>query len=329
MAGRIRRCNTLRTAGRRSAALLITFGTLTGSAAAQTPENLKWWNDDGSAGSTSVESSRTAGRAASATVRTADPAARRSGSGPSSAEAGKAGLRWWETRQEANELNWWKAKRDAKTLGWWNQGDAGVSQASAQQSPFGRKDERQPPAEQPLPQAPLDGRTPGAEGIDFDPFSVVPPLKPLTQIQVTLAAAPPADSIAGNDEPVFTGTAEEYFATKGGVFLAPRSWPRRTPEAAAYQFYSRPLWFEDANVERCGETVGCLQPVVSGTYFFANTLLLPYRFAAEPQCEAVPQKPFCPPGCRYTHAQNYLPPWSPAGVAAEAAAVTGLVFLIP
>jgi hypothetical protein len=111
--------------------------------------------------------------------------------------------------------------------------------------------------------------------------------------------------------------------------LAPRSWPALTPAATPFVFRSSPLWYEDANLERCGYSHGCLQPLVSGAYFLGNTALLPYRMAAEPQCAVVPAKPFCPPGCRYSFRDNYLPPPSVRGAAAEAAAITGLIFLIP
>jgi hypothetical protein len=302
----------------RSAALFAALSACGGSVAAESPANLKWWSDDNSA---------IAGQQASpapAMVRVAQPA-----TGERKAvQADTAGLNWWEARQATDDLNWWKAQRDGKSLAWWSR-DAGVGQVAAQQNAFERQPNPMSSDENPMPPAATGGDSSVPAMPDVDPFTVVPRLKPLSDIQVTLSPAPPTDVTASSQEPVFRGTAEQYFATKGSVFLAPRSWPQRTPEAAAYQFYSRPLWFEDANVERCGQTVGCLQPVCSGTYFFANTLLMPYRFAAEPQCATVPQKQFCPPGCRYTHAQNYLPPWSPAGALAEGAAATGLIFLIP
>jgi hypothetical protein len=311
-----------------SPAAFLAIAAVADGASAEAPQNLKWWNDnDVVAPSIDSAAATNAGRAS---VHDAPG----EGISQPSRQLPPSNLEWWESERAESELNWWKAKRDSQSLRWWSQDKPAVRQVGAQQTPFGRKPQEPmlPEAAQdaaPMPQPPLDGRTPGAANVDFDPFSVVPHLKPMSDIAVTLAPSPPVPIDVETAQPAYIGTAEEYFASQGSAMLAPRMWPQRTPEAAAYQFYSRPLWYEDANVERCGQTVGCLQPAVSGTYFLANSFLLPYRFAAEPQCATVPQKQFCPPGCRYTHAQNYLPPWSPAGALAEGAAATGLIFLIP
>lgn len=318
-------CRSLQLLRMHTPILTVMLGVFVNSAAAQAPGNLKWWSDGGAA--TAVGNPATAdvrGRALVQDVAGGD-------SFEPAPQVPPADLEWWSGQCAESELNWWKAKRATQSLRWWSQDQPAVRQVAAQQSPFGRKPDEATPETppKPAPTQSIDGRTPGAADVDFDPFDVVPQLKAMSDIAVTLDPSPPVPTDATAAEPAFTGTAAEYFASQGSTFLAPHHWPQRTPEAAAYQFCSRPLWYEDANVERCGETAGCLQPVVSGTYFFANSLLLPYRFAAEPQCTAVPQKQFCPPGCRYTHAQNYLPPWSPAGAVAEGAAITGLIFLVP
>lgn len=38
-----------------------------------------------------------------------------------------------------------------------------------------------------------------------------------------------------------------------------------------------PLYFEEPNVERCGNNYGAVQPFVSGLHFFSNVALLPYK----------------------------------------------------
>lgn len=293
----------------------------TGSALqAQGPADLKWWTDRSTSGGEDDDRG---------SLQATDGPSR---FGAASTEIDRSNLRWWDEKSSLENLKWWNASSAAEDSGWWSEGRTNSAVIAVQDefAPQPPPAAQQPPARI-VPERPMldEGRTRGAEGIEFDPFGVVPPLRPLRSISASLTSDPATDeSVVGGELP-FNGTAEEYFAQKGSVFLAPRVWHNRTPEAAAYQFYSRPLWYEDANLERCGHTVGCLQPVVSGTYFFANTALLPYRFAAEPQCSVVPQKGFCPPGCRYSHCDNYLPPWSPAGAISQAAAVTGLVFLIP
>ncbi|MGC1275627.1 MAG: hypothetical protein WBC44_18110 [Planctomycetaceae bacterium] len=152
-----------------------------------------------------------------------------------------------------------------------------------------------------------------------DPFARSPEkiLRSLSEIRVAL------------DTPADDTLAEEEFEKRGVMTLATHAWPDQTPEAAAYRFCCGPLWYEDANLERCGYSHGCLQPVMSGTHFVVTTALLPYRFVAEPPCETAATKPFCPPGCRYRCCDNYLPPLDAGGSAAQAIALTGLIFLIP
>lgn len=157
------------------------------------------------------------------------------------------------------------------------------------------------------------------EQTSTDPFARSPEkiLRSLSEIRVAL------------DTPSDHTLAEEEFEKRGAMTLATHAWPEQTPEAAAYRFYCGPLWYEDANLERCGISHRCLQPVVSGTHFVATTALLPYRFVAEPPCKTAATKSFCPPGCRYPCCDNYLPPLDAGGSAAQAIALTGLIFLIP
>ncbi|QDT63216.1 hypothetical protein [Calycomorphotria hydatis] len=136
-------------------------------------------------------------------------------------------------------------------------------------------------------------------------------------------------SMGAPDGGVPCNAAAELFDSFGERYVSPRSWPNVTPCPLHYQFYHSPLWYEDANLERCGIGFGQLQPLVSGGYFFLNTVTLPYRFAAENQKKNVAAKPFCGPGRKYSFAQNYLPPPSVSGSALETVAIVGLVFLIP
>lgn len=46
-----------------------------------------------------------------------------------------------------------------------------------------------------------------------------------------------------------------------------------------------PLYFEEPNLERCGNSCGCATTAVSAIHFVANTLTLPYQMVANPPCE--------------------------------------------
>jgi hypothetical protein len=91
----------------------------------------------------------------------------------------------------------------------------------------------------------------------------------------------------------------------------------------------RPLYFEEANLERYG--YGCcetMQPLASAAHFFGTIPLLPYCMAVD-----------CPNECIYTLGhyrpgscvpKRYMwPPVSPRAILAEGGVWTGLVFLIP
>ena len=90
----------------------------------------------------------------------------------------------------------------------------------------------------------------------------------------------------------------------------------------------RPLYFENPSLERHGYTLGLLQPFASAGHFLGSTAILPYRMAAEPTCDCVytlgHERPGTPTPLRY-----YRPPLSVAGGAAQAATVTGLIFVLP
>ena len=100
------------------------------------------------------------------------------------------------------------------------------------------------------------------------------------------------------------------------------------PNRMLYPFRNNPLYFEDPNLERCGISHGCLTEVSSAGHFLFNTVILPYRVAAQPPCECVPSLGDCPT-CNEFDSSAALPPWSWRGVVAEAGVITGLVFIIP
>lgn len=101
------------------------------------------------------------------------------------------------------------------------------------------------------------------------------------------------------------------------------------PVGMHYCFYSRPLYYEDANLERCGYSLGLYQNLVSAAHFVGTTALLPYHIGSQPPQDCVWGKGECPQCSIYSFADNYLPPESEEGSWLEAGAVTGLILLIP
>ena len=82
--------------------------------------------------------------------------------------------------------------------------------------------------------------------------------------------------------------------------------PRRDPQpellwlsdqayGASLNFCYQPLYFEETNLERYGETVGGLQPLVSAAHFYGSAALLPFRLINQP------------PHCCIYNAHQYRP----------------------
>jgi len=68
--------------------------------------------------------------------------------------------------------------------------------------------------------------------------------------------------------------------------------PNRYPVPFAYQ----PLYYEQVNLERCGEGYGFLQPLFSSAAFAKNTIMLPYSLVVSPPRSLVPTPGDCPSG---------------------------------
>lgn len=111
-----------------------------------------------------------------------------------------------------------------------------------------------------------------------------------------------------------------HYLTSGyGVRRAPRN---------THRFYHNPLYFEDPNLERCGQSKGCLTTACSMVHFTAMSSLLPYLTTADPPRSCVAALPDCPT-CHSFASDAYFPEWSWKAATVQAAAVTGLVFVIP
>ncbi len=101
----------------------------------------------------------------------------------------------------------------------------------------------------------------------------------------------------------------------------------RQPNRYTVSLCHRPLYFEELNLERCGNTYGCATNLVSGVHFLTNTAMLPYRLATQrPDCP-VPSHGDCQTCQQYS---NDIEPFGckPRGALAEAAVLAGFVFLL-
>ncbi len=90
----------------------------------------------------------------------------------------------------------------------------------------------------------------------------------------------------------------------------------------------QPLYFEDINLERHGYSYGVLQPVVSGTQFFATLPALPYLMTAQPPQTTRYTLGETRPGNHASYIYQY-PPLNADAAIVQAGVVTGLYFIIP
>lgn len=146
--------------------------------------------------------------------------------------------------------------------------------------------------------------------------------------QVTLKSATELKVRDGESPQVPEDLAGEFYARFGSV-RAPVMVPGVPPTLRNfYPICHNPLYFEDPNMERCGQGFGCLTEGVSAIRFFGRIPLLPGMMAANPPCSQVRALPYCP-SCQKFGCDAYLPPLSARVATWEAAAAVGLIFLIP
>ncbi len=106
------------------------------------------------------------------------------------------------------------------------------------------------------------------------------------------------------------------------------NWMPSHPPRNEYPLRHQPLYFEDPNLERCGDSNGCLTEFTSIAHFGFRIPILAYLMASYPPHDCVRSLPDCPT-CSKFGAEAYLPPPTAKAIAAQAASTTGLFFLIP
>ncbi len=142
--------------------------------------------------------------------------------------------------------------------------------------------------------------------------------KPLSDVRVQ---AVDADAVTPTSRAAeLLGDEQGYVMTSSGAAV---SLPARYTTDQSH----RPLYFEELNLERCGNTYGCATNAISGLHFMTNTVMLPYRLAT--------MRADCPVGSHgdCQTCQSYstdIEPfgWEPRGALVEAAAAAGFVFLL-
>ncbi len=143
--------------------------------------------------------------------------------------------------------------------------------------------------------------------------------KPLSEIRLTNAAG--------------SGRTPENLASEVGesdqeaILVTASGTPVIGPDRYSINFNYRPLYYEQRNLERCGQSFGYFQNAVSGFQFLGNTMMLPYHMGQK--------RPDCPSECgsdcktcqSYPIDLNPLPLDS-HGLLIEMAAVAGFSFLL-
>jgi hypothetical protein len=133
--------------------------------------------------------------------------------------------------------------------------------------------------------------------------------------------------VAATDAPVPNSVADEVLGQSDDVLISSSGQTVPQPSRYTTSFCHRPLYFEELNLERCGNTYGCATNAVSGFHFLTNTAMLPYRLATQrPDCTE-PTRGDCQTCQEYSHDIEPFG-FEPRGVLVEAAAAAGFVFLM-
>ena len=155
--------------------------------------------------------------------------------------------------------------------------------------------------------------------------------KPITAVTATgVSTAPPTRRGDVDDNLVRPDNAACAYLEIGAPaqYTLPPQLGVKAPFRDEYCFTHNPLYFEDPNLERCGETQGCLTSARAASLFFAQAVLLPYQMTRQCPRDCVEALPDCPTCARFGP-EAYLGECSREGVAVQTAVVTGLFFLIP
>jgi hypothetical protein len=150
--------------------------------------------------------------------------------------------------------------------------------------------------------------------------------KPIRLISINI------DPPQGADLPEKANEAEENLFDRAGTqwhtFGYSRPWGAMSYAWTAPDLAYKPLYFEDANLERYGHHHGLLQPALSAAHFFGRIPALPYMYGAQPCHNSYYALGYYRPGECAPHFPSRPKP-SLLGAVYTGAAATGLILLIP
>ncbi len=145
--------------------------------------------------------------------------------------------------------------------------------------------------------------------------------KPIQELTVDITPAPPEGGIDLPDRP--------KECPHGGDQHVPRQWGPITYTWKASGLCHNPLYFEDVHLERYGHSWGpYLQPIISGGHFFLSIPTLPYKMGLNPPNECIYTLGYYRPGSCAPYMLDPFP-LSVRAAAAQAGAVTGMVYFLP
>lgn len=136
-------------------------------------------------------------------------------------------------------------------------------------------------AQAPPPVAPPAGKAAPIEEGDGPMPSRKEPARARTESEIAAMLRAPVAEISIDDPTQDPATANERpdsLAAKyaaPGIFVSNWTWPENRHQRYTYPFYHTPLYFEDANLERCGLGYGVFQPWVSSGRFIGQTFIWP------------------------------------------------------
>lgn len=109
----------------------------------------------------------------------------------------------------------------------------------------------------------------------------------------------------------------------------PRGWAESTFSWQASQLATHPLYFENAPLERYGQTIcPILEPAISGAKFFGTIPLMPYKMALQRPRDTIYLLGYYRPGSCAPFVREKIPLQLNAATA-EGLVIAGLILLIP
>ncbi|AMV20497.1 hypothetical protein [Planctomyces sp. SH-PL14] len=133
----------------------------------------------------------------------------------------------------------------------------------------------------PPPVAPPGGKSAPIEEGDGPMPSRKEPARARTESEIAAMLRAPVADISVDDptqDPATSNERPDSLAAKyaaPGIFVSNWTWPEPRHQRYTYPFYHTPLYFEDANLERCGLGYGVFQPWVSSGRFIGQTFIWP------------------------------------------------------